>query len=302
MSVEVSNVTKRYGNQLALDDISFSVEKGQVLGFLGPNGAGKTTMMRIITGIIPASSGRVMVNGVDVLEDSLRVRERIGYLPENNPLYTDMYVKEYLQFVAKLYNVKKPRSRVDELVSLTGLDREQHKKIASLSKGFRQRVGLAQALIHDPDVLILDEPTGGLDPNQIVEIRNLIASAGKEKTVMLSTHIMQEVEAICDRIIIIKSGKIVADDTRENISGMTSLKKQLVTVEFDNDVKPGDLMEIPGAEKVENIRDKVWLIESSSEKDIRASVFGFAVKRELTVLSLHKEEQKLESIFQELTR
>lgn len=302
MSVEVSNVTKRYGNQLALDDISFSAEKGQVLGFLGPNGAGKTTMMRIITGIIPASSGRVMVNGVDVLEDSLRVRERIGYLPENNPLYTDMYVKEYLRFVAKLYNVKKPGSRVDELVSLTGLDREQHKKIASLSKGFRQRVGLAQALIHDPDVLILDEPTGGLDPNQILEIRNLIASAGKEKTVMLSTHIMQEVEAICDRIIIIKSGKIVANDTRENITGLTSLKKQLVTVEFDSDVLPGDLMEIPGAERVENIRDKIWLIESSSEKDIRASVFGFAVKRELTVLSLHKEEQKLESIFQELTR
>ncbi len=302
MSVEVSNVTKRYGNQLALDDVSFSVEKGQVLGFLGPNGAGKTTMMRIITGIIPASSGRVMVNGVDVLEDSLKVRERIGYLPENNPLYTDMYVKEYLRFVAKLYDVKKPADRVDELVGLTGLDREQHKKIASLSKGFRQRVGLAQALIHDPDVLILDEPTGGLDPNQILEIRNLIASAGKEKTVMLSTHIMQEVEAICDRIIIIKSGKIVANDTRENITGLTFLKKQLVTVEFDNDVMPADLMEIPGAERVENIRDRLWLIESSSDKDIRASVFGFAVRRELTVLSLHKEEQKLESIFQELTR
>lgn len=302
MSVEVSNVTKRYGNQLALDDVSFSVEKGQVLGFLGPNGAGKTTMMRIITGIIPASSGRVMVNGVDVLEDSLKVRERIGYLPENNPLYTDMYVKEYLRFVAKLYDVKKPGDRVDELVGLTGLNREQHKKIASLSKGFRQRVGLAQALIHDPDVLILDEPTGGLDPNQILEIRNLIASAGKEKTVMLSTHIMQEVEAICDRIIIIKSGKIVVNDTRENITGLAFLKKQLVTVEFDNDVMPGDLMEIPGAERVENIRDRLWLIESSSDKDIRASVFGFAVKRELTVLSLHKEEQKLESIFQELTR
>lgn len=295
-------MTKRYGNQLALDDVSFSVEKGQVLGFLGPNGAGKTTMMRIITGIIPASSGRVMVNGVDVLEDSLKVRERIGYLPENNPLYTDMYVKEYLRFVAKLYDVKKPGDRVDELVGLTGLNREQHKKIASLSKGFRQRVGLAQALIHDPDVLILDEPTGGLDPNQILEIRNLIASAGKEKTVMLSTHIMQEVEAICDRIIIIKSGKIVVNDTRENITGLAFLKKQLVTVEFDNDVMPGDLMEIPGAERVENIRDRLWLIESSSDKDIRASVFGFAVKRELTVLSLHKEEQKLESIFQELTR
>ncbi len=301
MPVEVRNVTKSYGSQLALDDVSFNIGNGQVLGFLGPNGAGKTTMMRIMTGIIPATSGKVFVNGVDVMEDSLAVRERIGYLPENNPLYTEMYVKEYLRFVAGLYKLKKPRARVDELIGLTGLAREQHKKIAALSKGYRQRVGLAQALINDPDVLILDEPTGGLDPNQIVGIRNLIAATGEKKTVMLSTHIMQEVEAICDRIIIIKSGKIVADDTRENISRLSRLKKQLVTVEFDIDLDGEELMEIPGAEKVRNAGGKTWTIESSSDDDVRASVFAFAVKRGITVLSLQKEEKTLESIFQELT-
>ena len=302
MPVEVRNVVKRYGSQLALDDVSFDIGSGQVLGFLGPNGAGKTTMMRIITGIIPADSGKVMVNGVDVMEDSLKVRERIGYLPENNPLYTDMYVREYLRFVAGLYKLRDRRRRVGRLIEMTGLGREQHKKIASLSKGYRQRVGLAQALINDPDVLILDEPTGGLDPNQIVEIRSLIAAAGKEKTVMLSTHIMQEVEAICDRIIIIREGRIVANDTRENIIRMSSIRKQSVSVEFDSDVEPGELMEIPGAEKVTRVKGRSWVIESSSEKDIRAGVFGFAVQRNITVLSLQKEEKNLESIFQELTR
>ncbi len=302
MPVEVRNVVKRYGSQLALDDVSFDIGSGQVLGFLGPNGAGKTTMMRIITGIIPADSGRVMVNGVDVMEDSLRVRQRIGYLPENNPLYTDMYVREYLHFVAGMYKLADRKKRVGRLIEMTGLDKEQHKKIASLSKGYRQRVGLAQALINDPDVLILDEPTGGLDPNQIVEIRSLIASAGKKKTVMLSTHIMQEVEAICDRIIIIREGRIVANDTRENIIRMSSLKKQIVSVEFDNDLDPETLMEIPGAEKVRNVKGRSWVIESSSDKDIRAGVFGFAVQKNITVLSLQKEEKNLESIFQELTR
>ncbi len=302
MPVEVRNVVKRYGSQLALDDVSFDIGSGQVLGFLGPNGAGKTTMMRIITGIIPADSGKVMVNGVDVMEDSLKVRERIGYLPENNPLYTDMYVREYLRFVAGLYKLRDRRRRVGRLIEMTGLGREQHKKIASLSKGYRQRVGLAQALINDPDVLILDEPTGGLDPNQIVEIRSLIAAAGKEKTVMLSTHIMQEVEAICDRIIIIREGRIVANDTRENIIRMSSIRKQSVSVEFDSDVEPGELMAIPGAEKVTRVKGRSWVIESSSEKDIRAGVFGFAVQRNITVLSLQKEEKNLESIFQELTR
>ncbi len=302
MPVEVRNVVKKYGTQLALDNVSFDIENGQVLGFLGPNGAGKTTMMRIITGIIPANSGKVLVNGVDVMEDSLKVRGRTGYLPENNPLYTDMYVREYLLFVAGLYKVDDRKKRVGQLIEMTGLGSEQHKKIASLSRGYRQRVGLAQALINDPDVLILDEPTGGLDPNQIVEIRSLIAAAGKEKTVMLSTHIMQEVEAICDRIIIIKEGRIVANDSRENISRLSSMKKQSVSVEFDSDVEPGELMKIPGAEKVTRVKGRNWVIESSSDEDIRAGVFGFAVQKKIIVLSLQKEEKNLESIFQELTR
>ena len=302
MPVEVRNVVKQYGSQLALDDVSFDIENGQVLGFLGPNGAGKTTMMRIITGIIPVNSGSVHVNGVNVMEDSLGVRARIGYLPENNPLYYDMYVREYLLFVARLYNVKKKRARVEELIGMTGLAGEQHKKITALSKGYRQRVGLAQALVNDPDVLILDEPTGGLDPNQIVEIRNLIANAGRKKTVMLSTHIMQEVEAICDRIIIIKEGRIVANDSRENISGLSGMKSQSVSVEFDSDVNHEELLKIPGADKVIKLKERHWIIESHSEDDIRAGVFGFAVKNKLAVLSLQKEEKNLESIFQELTR
>jgi ABC-2 type transport system ATP-binding protein len=302
MPVEVIEVTKKYGEQLALDNVSFRAENGEVLGFLGPNGAGKTTMMRIITGIIPASSGKVLVNGVDVMEDSLAVRERIGYLPENNPLYTDMYVREYLRFVARLYKIGKVSSKVDELIEITGLKKEMHKRIAALSKGYRQRVGLAQALINDPDVLILDEPTGGLDPNQIVEIRNLIASAGEKKTVMLSTHIMQEVEAICDRIIIIKSGRIVANDTRENITRLSQLKKQLVTVEFDRDPDAAELLKIPGADRAERLRANVWQVESSSGEDIRPAIFAFAVDRNIMVLSLQKEEKSLESIFQELTR
>ena len=295
-------MVKRFGTQLALDDVSFDIGSGQVLGFLGPNGAGKSTMMRILTGIIPADSGKVMVDGTDVMEDSLKVRERIGYLPENNPLYPDMYVREYLRFVARLYKVPNSRGKVDELIGMTGLGSEQHKKIAALSKGYRQRVGLAQALINDPDLLILDEPTGGLDPNQIMEIRNLIAETGKEKTVMLSTHIMQEVEAICDRIIIIKEGRIVADDTRENISRIGSISKQSVVVEFDREVDGEELLQIGGAGRVQKIKDKLWIIESHSDEDIRASVFSFAVDRKIIVLSMQREQENLESIFQKLTR
>ncbi len=302
MPVEIRNVTKYFGSQLALDDVSFDIDNGQILGFLGPNGAGKTTMMRIITGIIPASSGKVLVNGVDVMEDAIRVKEKTGYLPESNPLYTDMYVREYLSFIARLYNVRNVKSKVEELIEMTGLAKEQHKKIDVLSKGYRQRVGLAQALVNDPDVLILDEPTGGLDPNQIVEIRNLISMVGKEKTVMLSTHIMQEVEAICDRIIIIKSGKIVADDTRENIAKMTRIKMQTVSVEFDREVSMESLLEIPGAVNVQKLKENNWIIESGSDEDIRAAIFSFAVKKGLTVLSMQRMEKNLENIFRELTR
>ncbi|MGF1584895.1 MAG: ATP-binding cassette domain-containing protein [Bacteroidales bacterium] len=302
MPVEVRNVVKQYGSQLALDNVSFDIENGQILGFLGPNGAGKTTMMRILTGIIPASSGSVTINGINVMEDSLKVREKIGYLPENNPLYTEMYVREYLVFVARLYKIRNAGKRAAELIDMTGLGNERHKKIEALSKGYRQRVGLAQALINDPDVLILDEPTGGLDPNQIVEIRNLIATAGEKKTVMLSTHIMQEVEAICDRIIIIKQGKIIANETRENISRLGLIKKQVVVVEFGTDVCEDELMEIPGAEKAVVVRDRHCIIESSDESDLRARIFDFAVEKKITVLSLHKEERNLETIFQELTK
>jgi ABC-2 type transport system ATP-binding protein len=302
MPVEVRNVVKQYGSQLALDNVSFDIESGQVLGFLGPNGAGKTTMMRILTGIIPANSGTVTVNGINVMEDSLKVRKKIGYLPENNPLYTEMYVREYLIFVASLYKIKNAGKRANELIDMTGLGNERHKKIEALSKGYRQRVGLAQALINDPDVLILDEPTGGLDPNQIIEIRNLIATAGEKKTVMLSTHIMQEVEAICDRIIIIKQGRIIANETRENISRLGSVKKQAVIVEFGGDVNEDDLMKIPGAEKVVMVRNRHFIIESSDDYDLRARVFEFAVENKITVLSLQKEERNLETIFQELTR
>ncbi len=301
MPVEVKNVVKKYGSQRALDDVSFDIAEGQVLGFLGPNGAGKTTMMRIITGIIPADEGSVSVNGVDVMEDSIRVREKTGYLPENNPLYPDMYVKEYLRFVAGMYRMGDRSRRVKELIDMTGLGNEQNKKIGALSKGYRQRVGLAQALANDPEVLILDEPTGGLDPNQIVEIRSLIAETGREKTVMLSTHIMQEVEAICDRIIIIKEGRIVANDTRENISALSGMKKQSVMVEFDRDVNPDDLNRIPGAGKAVKAEGNRWMIESVDDKDIRAGIFDFAVRNGITVLSLQREEKNLESIFRELT-
>ena len=221
MSIQVNNITKLYGKQKALDDVSFEVAPGKVTGFLGPNGAGKTTMMRVITCFIPQTSGKVSVCGYDVVDDSIEVRRNVGYLPENNPLYLDMYVKEYLAFIAGIYKIKNVESRIAEMIERTGLQIEYKKKIGALSKGYRQRVGLAQALIHDPKVLILDEPTSGLDPNQLTEIRNLIKEIGKEKTVMLSTHIMQEVEAVCDRVIIINKGRIVADNSLGDIQKQT---------------------------------------------------------------------------------
>lgn len=222
MSIEVKKITKLYGEQKALNDVSFSIQSGEIIGFLGPNGAGKSTLMKIISCYLPSSEGTVKVCGLDVMEQSMEVRKKVGYLPEHNPLYLDMYVKEYLEFVGRFYNVKKLNERVKEMVEITGLTIEQNKKIGQLSKGYRQRVGLAQAIIHDPQVLILDEPTTGLDPNQLVEIRNLIKELGKNKTVMLSTHIMQEVQAICERAIIINHGKIVADDSIANLTQKNS--------------------------------------------------------------------------------
>jgi len=288
--------------QKAVDSISFEIKTGEIVGFVGPNGAGKTTTMKMLTGFIPPSSGEAWINDLDLVEHSLEIRKHIGYLPENNPLYPEMYIKEYLEYVAGIYKLgKHTKSRIAEIIEQTGLTAEQNKKIGALSKGYRQRVGLAQALIHNPGILILDEPTSGLDPNQIIEIRNLISSVGKEKTVLLSTHIMQEVEAICDRIIIINKGKIVADDSVNSI--YTHLKDQQITVvvEFDKNIDQEKLEHIDLVEKVARIDDKNWLIQSTSD-EVRQHIFNFAVQSGLSVLSMQKKEKSLEEVFQELTK
>jgi ABC-2 type transport system ATP-binding protein len=299
MSIEVKNLYKYYGEQAAVRDVSFSVKKGEIVAFLGPNGAGKSTAMKIMTGFMPASEGEVFICGKKVDIDKLDTRQIIGYLPENNPLYTDMYVREYLEFVGRIYKIKNLKARVSEMIHAVGLDVEQHKKIGALSKGYRQRVGLAQAIIHDPEVLILDEPTTGLDPNQLVEIRELIRSIGKEKTVLLSTHIMQEVEAICDRVIIISKGQIVADDTAKILQ--QDLQHQTVYVEFDNNVSAAQLKKIPNASKVEALNNG-WLIESLSNTDLRKEVAQFAQAQDWLILTLNIEQKTLEEVFKELTK
>jgi ABC-2 type transport system ATP-binding protein len=302
MSIVVQEVTKLFGRQKALDNVSFEVKTGEIVGFLGPNGAGKSTMMKIITGFIPATSGKVFVNDLETGNDNTDVRRIIGYLPENNPLYPEMYVREYLGFVASIYKSHIPvKKQVDRIIEVTGLTPEQKKKIGSLSKGYRQRVGLAQALIHDPSVLILDEATTGLDPNQIVEIRNLIKEAGREKTVMLSTHIMQEVEAICDRVIIIDKGIIVANETKNNIYSRLKQPKQVIQIEFDKEISEISLPENENIVKVIKIKNNIWIIEAEGEADIRPALFNFAVRNGLTVLSLQKNESNLEEVFRHLT-
>jgi len=303
MSIQVKNLSKIYGKQKAVNNINFEIKTGEIVGFVGPNGAGKSTTMKILTGFIPQTSGEAKINDLDLIENSLEIRKHIGYLPENNPLYLEMYVKEYLEFVAGIYKLgKATKSRIKEIIEQTGLTTEQNKKIGALSKGYRQRVGLAQALIHNPSILILDEPTSGLDPNQIIEIRNLISKVGKQKTVLLSTHIMQEVEAICDRIIIINKGEIVADDTIESIYKHT--KDQLITVvvEFNKEASQKQLEEIEFVDKVAKIDEKNWLIQSSSTEDIRQYIFQFAVQSNIAVLSMQKKEKSLEEVFQELTK
>ncbi|MBK6962426.1 MAG: gliding motility-associated ABC transporter ATP-binding subunit GldA [Bacteroidales bacterium] len=302
MSIIVSNISKQFGRQLALDQVSFSIQPGEIVGLLGPNGAGKSTMMKIITCFIPPSSGEVSVHGFDIREQSLEVRRKVGYLPENNPLYTDMYIKEYLEFVAGIHELGKSTSkRVEEMMDITGLMPEKGKKIGALSKGYRQRVGLAQAMIHNPEVLILDEPTSGLDPNQLVEIRNLISEIGKQKTIMLSTHILQEVEAICSRAIIINQGKIVADDSTGHLLSNAAGSEQ-VMVEFDRDVKLSDLKTIKGVLNVKKVSGFTWLVESGKDLDVRQEIFRFAVDNGLTVLSMQKQSNSLEDVFQKLTR
>ena len=303
MSIVVQKVTKLYGAQKALDNVSFDVRTGEIVAFLGPNGAGKSTMMKIITGFIPASSGSVFVNGIDTSTENPEIKKCIGYLPENNPLYPEMYVREYLGFVASIYksgnSVKK---QIDNIIEVTGLAPEKKKKIGSLSKGFRQRVGLAQALIHNPSVLILDEPTAGLDPNQIVEIRNLIRDAGKDKTVLLSTHIMQEVDAICDRIVIIDKGVIVADEKKSDIYSIIKRQKQIIHVEFDKYTEESGLLGIANVVKAQQINDTLWQLEAEGEEDIRPAIFTYAVDNNLKVLSLQKKENNLEEVFRLLTK
>ena len=302
MSIVVQGVTKFYGEQKALDNISFEIKTGEIVGFIGPNGAGKSTMMKIITGFIPPSSGNVFVNGIETGDGSIEVKKKIGYLPENNPLYPEMYVREYLRFAASLYNSGiSLKKQIDNIIEVTGLAPEQKKKIGSLSKGYRQRVGLAQALIHNPDVLILDEATTGLDPNQIIEIRNLIRDTGREKTVMLSTHIMQEVEAICSRVIIIDKGVIVADEEKKDIYSKLRQTKQVILVEFDRSPDEKALKAIASVDSLKKVKDNTWLLESSGEQDIRPAIFTFAVSNSLTVLSLQKKENNLEEIFRILT-
>lgn len=301
MSVKVQNISKLYGVQKALNDISFEVKTGEIVGFLGPNGAGKSTTMKILTGFIPPSSGQAWVCGFDVEEQSLDVRRNVGYLAESNPLYYDMFVKEYLLFVADLHELKGKQERIKEIIRITGLEVEKNKKIGALSKGYKQRVGLAQALIHDPKVLILDEPTSGLDPIQLAEIRGVIKEIGQKKTVILSTHIMQEVEAMCDRVIIINRGKIVADKPTSELQKGKS-DKQIVTVEFDKIIPESTLQNIPGVHTVKNISGNTWQLIASQNKDIRADIFQFAVQNNLAVLTLQKKEQNLEDVFRELTQ
>ena len=297
MSIEVNNISKSYGTQKALDNISFSVNKGEIVGFLGPNGAGKSTLMKILTTYINADEGSALVNGHDVNTQQKAVQLSIGYLPEHNPLYLDLYVREYLAFNADVYKVAK--SRIEEVIQLTGLSTESHKKIGQLSKGYRQRVGLANALLHNPDVLILDEPTTGLDPNQLIEIRNVIKNVGKDKTVFLSTHIMQEVEAICDRVIIINNGKIVTDKKLDNL--MTE-KEQVLEVEFDFKVEEQLISKIPNLVSYKNIHDMTWELVFVAESDMRPTVFDFANTNGLRTLQLNQKNKNLEAVFREMTK
>ena len=302
MSIKVSAVTKEFGKQKALDEVSFEVLSGSVVGFLGPNGAGKSTMMKIITGFIPQTTGIVEVNGINIENQEQDIRRVIGYLPESNPLYTDLYVKEYLAFVANIYNLgSNTDKRVKELIELTGIGHEQNKKIGALSKGYRQRVGLAQALVHNPSVLILDEPTSGLDPNQIVEIRKLIKDIGKEKTVLLSTHIMQEVEAICEKIIIINKGKVVADGSTQEIITQSSAKGNAVLVEFVEEIDRELFQKINGLSEITSITKNTWLLSANVKEDIRPKIFRFAIDNGLTLIGMQQKGRQLEDIFQSLT-
>jgi len=299
MSIEVKDISKSYGEQKALDAVSFSINKGEIVGFLGPNGAGKSTLMKILTTFLNADGGTALVNGNNVADQQKAVQKSVGYLPEHNPLYLDLYVREYLAFNADVYKINK--SRIEEMIQLTGLTPEAHKKIGELSKGYRQRVGLAAALLHDPEVLILDEPTTGLDPNQLVEIRELIKNIGKNKTVFLSTHIMQEVEAICDRVIIIDHGKIVTDKKLNNLVKDTQ-ETQVIEVEFDQPVSERLLQSLPELTSANNTKGNTWELTFVSGNDMRPAVFDFAQANNLKTLQLSLKSKNLETVFREMTK
>jgi len=301
MSISVSSLTKIYGTQRAVDNISFSLKKGEIVGFLGPNGAGKSTTMKMITGYLPPSGGSISVCGIDVAKDPMTVHKKTGYLPEANPLYYDMYVREYLEFTAGIHKLgSDSKPRIEAMISQTGLSKEAHKKIGALSKGYKQRVGLAQAMIHNPEVLILDEPTSGLDPNQIVEIRELIAEIGKEKTVLLSTHIMQEVQAMCNRVIIIASGKIVADDNIESLKQVNTQGAIIVT--FDKEPAPALFKELKNTTSYASAGNNSWKLLSNKPDELRKEIMQWALQHDLNIASIQKETQSLEDVFRTLTK
>ena len=302
MSIKVSNLSKMYGQQKAVDDISFEAHKGEVLGFLGPNGAGKSTTLKILTCFIPQTSGQAWVCGHDTIAEPMAVRKKIGYLPESNALYYDMYVQEYLEFMAGLHKLgSKTKERIEAMIEATGLTAERRKIVGQLSKGYKQRVGLAQAMLHDPEVLILDEPTSGLDPNQLIEIRELIRTLGRNKTVVFSSHIMQEVQAVADRVVIISKGKIVANDTTEHLQHKLN-NEITVIAEFKQKMDRALLGNIKGVRAFEEMKDGRWTFISSGQGDLREEIFLFAKNRDLTLLGLQKEEYSLEDVFKQVTQ
>lgn len=301
MSIKVSSLTKIYGTQTAVDHISFELKKGEIVGFLGPNGAGKSTTMKMITGYLPPTDGTATVCGFDIQQSPMEVRKRLGYLPEANPLYFDMYVREYLEFSANIHKLgNKAKDRIEEMISMTGLSKEAHKKIGALSKGYKQRVGLAQAMLHNPEVLILDEPTSGLDPNQIVEIRDLITNIGKEKTVLLSTHIMQEVQAMCSRVIIISGGKVVADDSIANLQQGQSVQDALI-VTFEKNIDTAMFKQLKNIGRAEALGQNSWKFFTSKPDVLRKEVMQWALQNDINIRSLHEETQSLEEVFRSLT-
>ncbi len=303
MSISVQDITKRFGTQIAVDGVSFHVGEGEIVGFIGPNGAGKSTTMKIITGTLPPDRGTVIIKEMTVVSNQKKLRRIIGYLPEHNPLYLELYIREYLEYVAGLYGItgRTARDRVDQVIRMTGLVPETRKKIGALSKGYRQRVGLAQALIHDPEILVLDEPTSGLDPNQLVEIRNLISSIGKTKTILLSTHILQEVEAICDRVIIINKGRVVADGQSSVLKSQKEGAAQTILIETDMAVETEIWETLPYIEHARHIRGTQYLLETRETRDVRGEVSNFAVGQGLTILSLQLKQKSLEDVFREIT-